>query len=98
MSEETEEFLESRRQVFQCLFDQADANKDGRVTESEFKKFTKSRLSRLERAPLFWSVVTSWCNCDCEKDSISWEDVNGTSKSCLYSTVLVEQAHKRLCK
>jgi hypothetical protein len=94
----TEEFKAERRAVFECLFDQADANKDGKITAKEFDKFTHRRLNILERAPLYWSVVTSWCNCDCDSTSITWEDINGSEKDCLGSQLLVEQAAKRLCK
>ena len=94
----SESFLTARHAVFECLFREADKDRDGRVTEAEFYRFTKAKLSLVERMPLYWSMVTSWCNCDCDKSSITWEDVNGTIESCLYSELLVEQAHKRLCK
>jgi len=94
----TKEFKEERQFVFACLFGQADSNHDGKITPKEFDKFIHRRLNMIERAPLYWSVVTNWCNCDCDTSSITWEDINGTEQSCLQSMLLVEQAGKRLCE
>lgn len=100
MVKNDEDFKVYRESVFECLFKKADANNDGKVSEKEFEVWRDktSGLSWIEKAPLYWSVVTSWCNCDCDSSSISWEDVHGTEPTCLGSRMLVDQAHQRLCK
>jgi len=92
------DFKAYRQKTFACLFKKADVNHDGKVTEKEFEQWSKKSLSWIERQPLYWSVITSWCNCDCDKSSISWEDVNGSETTCLGSRRLVDEAHQRLCK
>lgn len=90
------EFRERRNATLQCLMAQVDANGDGKVTEAEFTKFKEKKLGKFGVIAR-WYFVKRWCNCDCDSKSISWEDIEGTERSCLYSDYIVNNAYDALC-
>jgi hypothetical protein len=90
------EFNQLRNATVHCLVPQIDANGDGIITEKEFDHFKKAKLGRWAIIAR-WSFVKHWCNCDCDPNTISWEDIQGSSENCLYSLKMVQEACTRLC-
>ena len=90
------EFNRLRNATVHCLVPQIDANGDGIITEKEFDHFKKAKLGKWSIIAR-WSFVKHWCNCDCDVNTISWEDINGSSENCLYSLKMVQEACSRLC-
>lgn len=89
---------EYREQTFQCLFEKADKGKKGAVTYEDYSAWKSKHLPWKYSLVAAWTAVTFMCNCDCDKDSITWEDIHGTSSSCLADAKSIDFAYELLCK
>lgn len=97
----TPEFRAARTSVAKCLFGYADANKDGKITETEYWGMLKAKKipTIIQNTIAHWKIVSYKCNCNCEDDpevTIDWKDINGTEMYCLSSSFIVKQAKDAL--
>jgi len=87
-----------RQKTFQCLFDKADKDKNGKIDYTEYSAWRDKYVPWRYKIPTIWSAAIYICNCDCDESTISWEDLNGTTKSCLHDLKTTDFAYNMLCK
>jgi len=87
-----------REKTFECLFTHADKDGNGRIDYDEYMAWRKEHVPWAYKIATVWSAVTFMCSCDCDDSTISWEDINGSSSTCLHDLRSTDFAYKMLCK
>jgi hypothetical protein len=87
-----------REKTFECLFARADTDKNGKIDYNEYTAWRKKYVPWTYKIATVWTAATFMCNCDCDDSTISWEDINGSSSTCLHDLRTTDFAYKMLCK
>jgi hypothetical protein len=98
LSKMPEDVMVYRQKTFACLFVHADADKNGKIDYKEYMAWRSKHIPWHYKLATVWTAVTFMCNCDCDDSTISWEDINGSSSTCLHDLKTTDFAYNMLCK